>query len=204
MSGIKIKLKNKLSDRQREIVEYCDMNSDFLYIIVCCGRQVGKTSIGLLTAIRWSIKYPGHDTGIFLPTYKQCKNLFKRIKGMLRGLSGLNQVEFNGSDYTCTFNNGSTITFHTAENDSSRSFTYDSIICDEACFIKDDIWNASIRPTVAVSLSKEDNPGKVLLLSTPKTKNWFHGMVNTVKNSYKVIRFTSEEGGLISMFREKR
>ena len=197
MSAIKIKLKNKLSKRQQEIVDYCSMDSLYLYIVVCCGRQVGKTSIGLLTAVSWSLKHPGHETGVFLPTYKQCKNLFNRVKKMLKGLSAINQVTYNGTEFLVTFENGSLIRFHTADNDNCRSFTYDSIIVDEACFVKDEIWNAAIRPTVAVSLSKTEDPGKVLLLSTPKTKNWFHGMVNTVKDTYKVVRFTSEEGGLI-------
>ncbi len=196
--SIKVKLKTKLSRRQEEIVSLCQLDSLYKYITVCCGRQVGKSSVALVVALKWAITNEDYRVGIFLPVYSQCKNLFKRMSKMLKGLSAAKQVEFNGSEYTITFNNGSIIKFHTADNDNCRSFTYDSIIVDEACFIKDDIWNAAIRPTVAVSLSKSENYGKVLLLSTPKTKNWFYGMVNNDKSHYKVIRFTSEQGGLIS------
>ena len=72
--------------------------------------------------------------------------------------------------------------------------------------MKDSIWHEAIHPTVAVSLSKKDfngisgNSGKVLIVSTPKTKNWFYEMTKaeSKKVNKRITRFTSEQGGIIS------
>ena len=79
-----------------------------------------------------------------------------------------------------------------------RGFTFDSIIVDEACFVKDEIYQAGIEPTVSVSLSKSVGAGKCFLTSTPKSKNWFYGFVASEDENTKVVKFTSEEGGIIS------
>ena len=54
-------------------------------------------------------------------------------------------------------------------------------------------------PTVAVSISgKNGIKGKCLLISTPKTRNFFYDYcVQDIKNR-KLITATTEQGGLIS------
>jgi phage FluMu gp28-like protein len=43
-------------------------------------------------------------------------------------------------------------------------------VVDEAAYIKDEVWNTVLRPTVLV------NGKKVLFISTPKGRNWFYNL----------------------------
>lgn len=198
----KIGLKFKLHEKQEQIYNWCKIGNGIQYVVVCTGRQVGKTVTDSVVSVDWSISHKDFKTGFFLPTYKQCKKVFKGLKKMLTPLH--KHLKFNQTDYTIEFWNGSIIQFFTADNDNFRGETFDAIICDEACFIKDEIYDQAIEPTVAASLSKENEngiigyKGKVLLTSTPKTKNWFYAMVNSKDERTVVTRFTSEEGGIIA------
>jgi hypothetical protein len=198
-----IKLGFDLSEKQKQIYDWCEIGNGIQYVAASTGRQVGKTTTGSVVCVGWSLGAPNYKTGFFLPTYKQCKKVFNGVKRMLTPLH--KYISFNQSDYTITFWNGSMVQFFTADNDNCRGFTFDAIILDEACFIKSDIWEEAIEPTVAVSLSKKDEfgrvgySGKVLLTSTPKTRNWFFGMVQAGNDERaRVTRFTSLEGGIIA------
>lgn len=194
----------KLSERQQEIADAV-INSDYNYIIVSTGRQVGKSTLAGQVALHLAINNKDYSVGFFLPSIKQARNQFNRIK---KGLATMpkSTVSFNGTFLEIEFCNGSIIKFWTSENESCRGETYESIIVDEACFIKEDIFSEAIEATVMVSLS--NNRGKVLLTSTPKEKNWFYryfvdGMDES-KTDIKSFTFTSEEGGLISKARLAR
>lgn len=198
---LQISLGFNLSERQREIVELCEIGNGVQYIGVCTGRQIGKTTLDNVVAIKWSLHKKEFRTGFFLPVYKQCKKVFRSIERMLKPFG--KNIDFNKTDLLITFWNGSTIQFFTSENDNCRGETFDAIIVDEACFVKQQIWEEAIEPTVAVALSKKNAlgqvgfNGKVLLTSTPKTKNWFYGIVTNPDERTVIRRFTSEEGGLI-------
>jgi len=200
--SISLKLGFTLSEKQRDIVGLCKIGNGVQYVAVCTGRQIGKTTLDNVVAVQWAVENKGFDVGFFMPVYKQCKKVFRGIERMLKPLG--KKVEFNKTELLITFWNGSTIHFFTSENDNCRGETFDAIIVDEACFVKQAIWEEAIEPTVAVSLSKknalglEGFCGKVLMTSTPKTKNWFYGIVNSSDSRTVVRRFTSEEGGLIS------
>ena len=200
--SLSLKLGFKLSEKQRDIVNLCKIGNGVQYVAVCTGRQIGKTTLDNVVAIQWSVEQKGFNVGFFMPVYKQCKKVFRALERILKPLG--KRVEFNKTELLITFWNGSTIHFFTSENDNCRGETFDAIIVDEACFVKQQIWEEAIEPTVAVSLSKknalglEGFCGKVLMTSTPKTKNWFYGIVNSSDERTVVRRFTSEEGGLIS------
>jgi hypothetical protein len=204
VNNMNLKLGIDLSPKQRNILKWCEIGNGIQYVVVSTGRQVGKSTIALVTSISWCAKYEGFSVGIYLPVYKQARNLFKRLEKALRSLSDDGLVTLNKSEFTVTFNNGSSITFLSADNENMRSFTFDAIIVDEANFIKEDIWYGGIQPTVAASLSKKNDEGdvgyngKVLLTSTPKSKNWFYGFVQDEDDRTIVTRFTSEEGGILA------
>lgn len=197
-----VKLSIKLKDKQVEILDACEIGNGIQYVVVCTGRQVGKTTNVQVVIYKWATAKSDYHIGVFLPSYKQCKHIFNRMTKMLKCFG--KDILYNKSEYTITFENGSVIQFLTADNDNCRGFTFDAIVVDEACFVKDNVWQEAIQATVAVSLSKlneageEGFSGKVLLTSTPKTKNWFYGMVNDTDDRTKVVTFTSEEGGIIS------
>lgn len=51
-----------------------------------------------------------------------------------------------------------------------RGYTLDYLVIDEAAYIKDEVWNTVLRPTVLV------RGKKVLFISTPKGRNWFYNI----------------------------
>lgn len=183
----------KLSKIQRDIYDACNLDSDNDFIVVSCGRQVGKSTVASQVICNWCFNNYEYKVGFYAPTYKQAREQYKRIEKGLRKVQGM---EFNKSELLVTFPNGSTCLFITADNDGMRGYSFDSIVIDEAGFVKDDIFNAGILPTVAVSISKGN--GKALFVSTPKSKNWFYNYFTNEMDSKKSITATSEEGGLIS------
>lgn len=188
---------HELTPRQTEIFDAAiDLDSDTDYIVVSTGRQVGKSTVGQFVSIALTLRESLYKVGFFEPTYKQCKEQFNRLRNLLKDVR---DIRFNGSEFAIYMPNGSTIQFVTADNDNCRGMTFDYIIIDEACFVKGDIFNSAILPTVAISMG--ENRGKCLLLSTPKEKNWFYqyfnGGLEGVADT-KSFKFTSYEGGLYS------
>jgi 50S ribosomal subunit-associated GTPase HflX len=106
--------------------------------------------------------------GFILPTIKQCKKVLSDIQSRLKGVM---IVTFNKTDLIVyNTENDNKIMFLSAESgDSLRGNTFNNLIVDEACFISSVNYHANIGPTTAVSLSRK--VGKLVLLSTPKTKN---------------------------------
>jgi len=196
----------KPSDKQREIVEYCELGNGIQIVAVATGRQVGKSTIAILIATKWFLENDNFSVGFFLPIYKQCKNLFDRLLIALKSLIDAKLVVVNKSDMSFTSNSGSKIQFYGSDTDTMRGNTFDALIVDEANFIRDDIWQAAILATIGAALSERNEDGevgfsgKVLMLSTPKAKNWFYGYVMNESGNkrHKSVRFTSEEGGVLA------
>ena len=92
------------------------------------------------------------------------------------GASGLVK-NCNYSDNYIRLKNGSEILFRSAEKyDNIRGLTVDYGILDEAAFMKQDAWKEAIRPVFMV------RGKKVLFISTPKGKNWFHELFQLAKS----------------------
>lgn len=184
-----------LTPLQKRIYDACELDSPYSYIAVTTGRQVGKTECTIQVCLNWCINH-SFVVGYFEPVFKQAKKVFASF---CRGLADLEEqglIEVNRTDLIIQFVGKGRIQFFTSETDTCRGFTFDAIVCDEAAFIKDEIFSSAILPTVAVSMSK--GQGKVLLTSTPKSKNWFFEL-STIDMDNKIsIKATSEEGGLIS------
>ena len=73
---------------------------------------------------------------------------------------------------------GSEFIFRSAEKyDNIRGLTVDYGILDEAAFMKEDAWKEAIKPVFLV------RGKKVLFISTPKGKNWFHELFQLAKSN---------------------
>lgn len=185
-----------LTPRQREIYDLW-FNAPYRYLIVSCGRQVGKSHTALMIALKTALK-PLYGSkkcriGYFMPYIDGAKLQYKRLVETVGGkLQGLNT---NDTERKVTFANGSTVRFLGTDNPKSiRGNTFDYIIVDEACFVDGEVWQSSILATISIALSA--GKGKVLLTSTPKDKNWFYDYFITKHPEYVSIKFTSAESGL--------
>jgi len=152
--------------KQKEIIEACT-DETTKYIVGCFGRQAGKSFTAMNLILKWVLEDNNSTAMWVAPIYAQSKKVFQELSNTIAGV-GITKT-INKSELTITFINGSTLYFRSAEReDSLRGYTLDYLVVDEAAYIKNDVWSTVLRPTVLVKGKK------VLFISTPKGKNWFH------------------------------
>ena len=154
--------------KQKEIIDAC-LGKNIKYIIGCFGRQAGKSFTAMNLLLKWALEDNGSVSMWVSPVYSQAKKVFTELTNTIAG-TGLTK-SINKSELTITFINGSVIYFRSGEReDTLRGYTLDYLIVDEAAYIKDEVWNTVLRPTVLV------RGKKVLFISTPKGRNWFYNL----------------------------
>jgi len=152
--------------KQKEIIDAC-LSPQLKYIIGCFGRQAGKSFTAMNLLLKWGLEDNGSICMWVSPVYSQAKKVFTELTNTIAG-TGLTK-SINKSELTITFINGSVIYFRSGEReDTLRGYTLNYLVIDEAAYIKDEVWNTVLRPTVLVQGKK------VLFISTPKGRNWFH------------------------------
>jgi hypothetical protein len=130
--------------------------------VVACGRRWGKTTLGVLTAIREARR--GLRVWWVVPTYAHAFHPWGEIKAALhdewaRKLEHHRHIELKG---------GGSITIKSAQNpDSLRGWGLDFVVIDEAALLAEEAWVEALRPALS------DRGGRALFLSTPKGRNWF-------------------------------
>ena len=152
--------------KQQEIINACT-DETTKYVVGCFGRQAGKSFTAQNLLLKWALEDNG-SVGMWVsPVYSQSKKVFQELTDTIAG-TGLTK-SVNKSELTITFINGSVIYFRSGEReDTLRGYTLTYLIVDEAAYIKNDVWNTVLRPTVLVKGKK------VLFISTPKGRNWFY------------------------------
>ena len=149
---------------QKKIIEgFAD--SQHLYCSVACGRQFGKSLLGQNLMLYWLLKTPKQKGCWISPIYNQSKKVFQELSDAANKII----ISSNKADLTMTFLNGSTIQFLSAERyDSIRGFSFNYMVVDECAYIKEQAMQEAIFPTLS-AIGK-----KCLMISTPKSKNWFY------------------------------
>tara|TARA_R110001632_G_scaffold1831_3_gene8097 strand:+ start:3505 stop:4734 length:1230 start_codon:yes stop_codon:yes gene_type:complete len=133
--------------------------------IVSCGRQYGKSLLAQNLMLFWLLGNNQQKGAIITPIYNQSKKIFQELSNASNKLI----KSSNKADLTIEFINGSSLQFLSAERyDSIRGFSFNYIVIDEAAFIKEEALNEAILPTLS-AIGK-----KCLVISTPKSKNWFY------------------------------
>ena len=149
---------------QRDIINgFAD--SEHKFGVVATGRQFGKSLLAQNLLLYWLLKNPKSKGAWISPIYNQSKKVFQEL------LDASHKIvkHSNKADLTMEFVNGSTLQFLSAERyDSIRGFSFSHMVVDEAAFIKEIAMQEAIYPTLS-ALGK-----KCLIISTPKSKNWFY------------------------------
>jgi phage FluMu gp28-like protein len=180
--------------KQKEIIQAC-LNDNIKYIIANCGRQVGKSFLGMNIILKWLLE-DNNSIGMWVaPIFAQSKKVFQELALSLVASNLTKSV--NKSDLTITFINGSIIYFRSAEReDNLRGNTLTYLVVDEAAYIKNNVWSEVLRATILVKGKK------VLFLSTPKGRNWFYEMAMRGDSDeypqYKTIKASSFDSPYIS------
>jgi hypothetical protein len=167
-------------------------NSD--RIIVCSSRQIGKTYVVAIKALHHAMFNAGSEVLVFSKSSSQAKKFLRQMKHlMFLGQQHVNKITASASDGYAASNDEPAYVFpeeidkkkpnNTEEfsltngsiirslppTDSSRGYTGNVVIIDEASFVDDEIFDTVIEPTVRFT------GGKIILLSTPNgQKGFFH------------------------------
>jgi hypothetical protein len=133
--------------------------------VVATGRQFGKSLLAQNMMLYWLLKTPNQKGVWITPIYNQCKKIFQELTNAANPLI----TAQNKADLTITFINGSTLQFLSTNNyNTIRGFSFHYMVIDEAAFIREEAINEAVLPTLT-ALGK-----KCLIISTPKSKNWFY------------------------------
>jgi hypothetical protein len=142
------------------------MRSSARFKVVACGRRFGKTFF----AVNWLIYRAGSRAGIHwwvAPRHDQTDVAWRWFTEALPP----ELVEVNRTKKTARLWNGSLLGFKTASDpDALRSEGLDSVVVDEAAFVKSGAWISALRPALA------DKRGHALLIGTFNGENWFYDL----------------------------
>ena len=149
--------------QQQIIDKFAD--SEHKFGIVATGRQFGKSLLAQNLMLYWLLQNSNMKGAWITPVYNQCKKIFSELTDAAYDII-TNQ---NKADLTIKFINGSTLQFLSTDNyNTIRGFSFHYMVIDEGAFIKEEAINEAVLPTLT-ALGK-----KCLMISTPKSKNWFY------------------------------
>jgi hypothetical protein len=146
---------------QREV-----LTSTAHQIILLVTRQGGKSLVSSIKALHRALYTPASLVLLLAPSYRQSKELFRKVKDALAALP-FSVAVASESALELEFTNFSRIVALPGKEATIRGFSGVSLlIVDEASRVPDELYQA-VRPMLAVS------GGDILLLSTPFGKRGF-------------------------------
>ncbi len=150
-----------LDDWQRDV-----LTSTAHQIILLVTRQGGKSTVSSIRALHRALYTPGSLVLLLAPSYRQSKELFRKVKDALAVLPFPAPLA-SESALEVEFTNLSRVVALPGKEATIRGFSGVSLlIVDEASRVADDLYQA-VRPMLAVS------GGDIVLLSTPFGKRGF-------------------------------
>jgi len=140
--------------------------SDAHQIILLVTRQGGKSTVSSIRALHRALYTPASLVLLLAPSYRQSKELFRKVKDALAALPFPVAVA-SESALELEFTNLSRVVALPGKEATIRGFSGVALlIVDEASRVSDELYQA-VRPMLAVS------GGDILLLSTPFGKRGF-------------------------------
>ena len=173
-------------------------------IIVCSGRQVGKTTVTAVKAIHFAVTNPNTTTLIVSPTLRQSINMFDKILDFVMLSPLLRRSVIYKTRTQIKFSNYSRIKALPCgtEGRTLRGETAHLVIIDEAAFVPEIVITNVVMPMISAT------DGHLWLLSTPWNKDhifykcwtnpkWVKFHVPTSANPLVAREFLEEQRELI-------
>jgi hypothetical protein len=139
--------------------------SDHPRKILCCGRQTGKSTVGAVLAIHKALTQPGSTVLIVAPGERQAKLLFSKTLRLYKQ-AGYPLPAHSERRTGLELSNGSIIEALPAVERTTRGYSVDLLICDEAAAVPDVDYHGILPALIATQ-------GEQVLLSTPRGKRGF-------------------------------
>lgn len=179
---------------QRRVIDAIEKGEE-KYFILTTGRQWGKTLLGMNLILKWALTKQNSMNMWVSPVFSQSKKVMEQLIMAIAGSPVVQSI--NKSDLEIKLINGSKIIFRSGEReDTLRGYTLDTLVVDEAAFLKENIWNQVLKQTVMVKGEK------ILFISTPKGKNFLYSLhirgLDENQNQYRTLKGTSYDTPFIS------
>jgi len=155
MGSTEIRFKYRAHPKQA-LVHECPAR----FRVLIAGRRFGKTITAVAEACFHALAFPKSRTWYIAPTYRQSKTTAWRL--FLDYLPPRVIEKKNEQDLEITLVNGSEIALKGTERpDLLRGVGLNFVILDEVAFMKEDTWEAVVRPMLT------DTKGAALFIGTP-------------------------------------
>jgi len=133
--------------------------------ILCCGRQTGKSTVGAVLAVHKALTQPGATVLVVAPGERQAKLLFSKARRLYE-LAGHPLPAHSERRTGLELSNGSMIEALPAVERTTRGYSVDLLIVDEAAAVPDMDYHGILPALVATQ-------GEQVLLSTPRGRRGF-------------------------------
>ncbi len=155
-------------------------------IMLCCSRQVGKSTLTAIKALHHALNVPNTLVLIISRSLRQSGETFRKAAMCFRSMNVAMPTE-SESALKIEFANGSRIISLPGKPQTVRGYSGVSLlIIDEAAQVPDDLYY-SVRPMLAVS------QGQLILLSSPYGKRGFFFEEWEYGSGWEKIMITADE-----------
>ena len=161
--------------------------SDHPRKILCCGRQTGKSTVGAVLAIHKALTKPGSTVLCVAPGERQAKLIFKKAARFYE-MAGYPLPAHSRRMTGLELSNGSVIEALPAVERTTRGYSVDLLVVDEAGAVADMDYHGILPALVATQ-------GEQVLLSTPRGKRgFFHEIWHGAEDWQRMLVRSDEVG----------
>jgi cytochrome c-type biogenesis protein CcmE len=159
--------------------------SDHPRKILCCGRQTGKSTVAAVLAIHKALTRPGSTVLVVAPGERQAKLLFSKAASIYKRAG--NPMPAHSERRTgLELSNGSVIEALPAVERTTRGYSVDLLLVDEAAAVADLDYHGILPALIATQ-------GEQVLLSTPRGKRGFFFDLYHSSDDWQRVMVRSDE-----------
>jgi hypothetical protein len=163
--------------------------SDHPRKILCCGRQTGKSTVGAVLAVHKALTQPGSTVLVAAPGERQARLLFSKARRLYE-LAGHPLPAHSERRTGLELSNGSIIEALPAVERTTRGYSVDLLVVDEAAAVQDMDYHGILPALIATQ-------GEQVLLSTPRGKRGFYHELWHSADDWQRVMVRSDEVGRI-------
>jgi len=157
--------------------------------ILCCGRQTGKSTVGAVLAVHKALTRPGSTVLVVAPGERQAKLLFSKARRLYEE-AGHPLPAHSHRRTGLELANGSIIEALPAVERTTRGYSVDLLVVDEAAAVADMDYHGILPALIATQ-------GEQVLLSTPRGKRGFFHEIWHGAEDWQRMMVRSDEVGRI-------
>src|SRR5215204_4846419 len=157
--------------------------------ILCCGRQTGKSTVGAVLAVHKALTQPGSTVLVVAPGERQAKLLFSKARRLYE-MAGHPLPAHSERRTGLELSNGSIIEALPAVERTTRGYSVDLLVVDEAAAVPDQDYHGILPALIATQ-------GEQVLLSTPRGKRGFFHEIWHGAEDWQRMMVRSDEVGRI-------